>query len=334
MVNLLDSFNRLKSAKILVLGDFMLDTYTMGKVERISPEAPVPILHVQKSESLPGGAGNVALNLQALGAEVIVVGRVGDDKEGTSLRALLEKEGIDTSGIFLQKGIRTPSKNRLVAGGQQLIRIDQECFSNLSEKIEREIMTHLISMAHEVDVIAISDYAKGFLSKDLLEMVIDFAKESKIPTIVDPKGDDFTKYRGATLIKPNYKEAVFASKLSSEATLDEMARSLFEQTAAEMLMITRSEEGITLFEGSEKRHDFPLKNARKVKDVTGAGDTVLAMTTMVIASGLDLKEGLELSNVAAGIAVEESGCARVSLAQIEERLLAVKQVNSEILHRF
>ncbi len=326
MVKLLGSFSRLKPAKVLVLGDFMLDTYTTGRVQRISPEAPVPILHVQKSEDLPGGTGNVVLNLKALGAEVIAVGRVGDDKEGFRFKQLLENEGIDTSGIFTQKGVSTPLKNRLIADAQQLIRVDQECITPLSSEIEAQVISYISNISCQIEVIAISDYAKGFLSKSLLQMVFELAKEREIPTIVDPKGDDFSKYRGATMIKPNYKEAVAASKLPSDSTLDAVGQSLLTQTASEMIMITRSEHGITLFKENQERLDFPVK-FREVKDVTGAGDTVLAMTTMTFASGLNLQEGLELSNVAAGIAIERLGCVRVSLSELAERLLETNVSN-------
>ena len=247
MVKLLSSFSRLRPSKILVIGDFMLDTYTTGKVRRISPEAPVPILHVQSSHDLPGGAGNVVLNLKALGASVIAVGRVGEDKEGLRLKDLLGKEGVDISGIFTQEGISTPLKNRLIADAQQLIRVDQECISSLSSGVESQVIEYITSVISQVEVIAISDYAKGFLSKTLLRYVIDLAKEKGIPTIVDPKGNDFTKYWGATLIKPNLQEAVAASKLSSDADLDAVGSSLFEQTGSEIIMVTRSEKGISLF---------------------------------------------------------------------------------------
>jgi len=326
MVKLLGSFSRLKPAKVLVLGDFMLDTYTTGRVQRISPEAPVPILHVQKTEDLPGGTGNVVLNLKALGADVVAVGRIGDDKEGFRLKQLLEKEEVDTSGLFVQKGISTPLKNRLIADAQQLIRVDQECITPLSSEIEEKVIAYITEIAHQIEVIAISDYAKGFLSKSLLQVVIDLAREREIPTIVDPKGDDFSKYRGATMIKPNYKEAVAASQLPSDSNLDAIGDSLLSQTASEMIMVTRSEEGISLFKKNSDRFDFPVKS-KEVKDVTGAGDTVLAMTTMTFASGLSLEEGLELSNVAAGIAIERLGCVRVSLSELAERLLETNVSN-------
>ena len=326
MVKVIGSFSRLKRAKVLVVGDFMLDTYTTGRVERISPEAPVPILHVQKSEDLPGGAGNVVLNLKALGADVIAVGRVGADKEGERLKELLKEEGVDHRGVFVQDQVHTPLKNRLIADAQQLIRIDQECITPLSSKLEKQVLAFISDHLQECEVIAISDYAKGFLTRSFLLSLMSLAATHKIPTIVDPKGDDFSKYQGATLIKPNYKEAKAASKLNSDADLDAIGDSLLTHTSSEMVMITRSEQGITLFEKNKKRLDLPVKS-REVKDVTGAGDTVLAVTTLAFASKLELKEGLELANVAAGIAIERLGCVRVSLSEIAERLLETNVSN-------
>jgi D-beta-D-heptose 7-phosphate kinase/D-beta-D-heptose 1-phosphate adenosyltransferase len=259
---------------------------------------------------------------------VIAVGRVGNDKEGVRLKELLEKEGVNTSGIFVQEGVSTPLKNRLIADSQQLIRVDQECITPLSPEIESQVLNYIHHIAHEVEVIAISDYGKGFLTKSLLQKVIKRAREREIPTIVDPKGDDFSKYRGATMIKPNYKEAVAASQLPSHSSLDEIGASLFAQTASEIVIVTRSESGISLFEKNQERFDFPVKS-KEVKDVTGAGDTVLAMATIAFASGLHLKEGLELCNVAAGIAIERLGCVRVSLSELAERLLETN-VNNKI----
>ena len=181
-------------------------------------------------------------------------------------------------------------KNRLIADSQQLIRVDQECTTPLSLEVEKKVLAFITVHVGEFEVIAISDYAKGFLTKSLLKLLIALASSHNIPTIVDPKGDDFSKYRGATLIKPNYREALIASKLSSDSNLDAIGHSLLTKTSSDMIMITRSEEGITLFEKNKTRYDFPVKS-REVKDVTGAGDTVLAMTTMTFASELHLKEG-------------------------------------------
>jgi len=326
MVKLIGAFSRLKSARALVIGDFMLDTYTTGNVERISPEAPVPILHVKEMHHLPGGAGNVVLNLKALGAEVVCVGRIGPDLEGERLKRILSAEGIETKGLLIQNETRTPVKNRLIAGAQQLMRVDDETLTIVSSKIEKQAMTYVKKHLDEIDVIAVSDYGKGFLSNTLLSSLIKEANKREIPIVVDPKGDDFTRYHSATMIKPNFKEAVEASKLPKTSSLDDIGKALIEKTGAKRIMITRSEAGIALFDDQGIRFDFPVKS-QEVIDVTGAGDTVLAMTAMTYAAKLDLKEGLHLANVAAGIAIERVGCVRVSLSDIAERLLESDNVN-------
>lgn len=335
MVKLIGSLSRFKPVKVLLIGDFMLDLYTSGSVDRISPEAPVPILHVQKTSDLPGGAGNVALNLLSLGAKVIPVGRVGDDREGRRLKELLEGEGIDPSGLFVQKNCITPLKNRLIADAQQLMRIDHEKSLPLDQEVETNILAFICAHLEGVEVIAISDYGKGSLTSSLLFSIFTLAVEKGIPTIVDPKGEDFTRYRRATLIKPNQREAIAAAKLGGEAHLDQIGKKLLEITEASMVMVTRSERGITLFDRQRGRSDFPVK-MREVKDVTGAGDTVLALTTLSFACGIPPDEGIPFANIAAGIAIERLGCARVSLSDIADRILK-SDVNNKIfneLHLF
>lgn len=314
MVKLIGHLSLLKPQKILVIGDLMLDTYTMGKASRISPEAPVPVLHVCEERSLPGGAGNVALNLLSLGQEVRVVGRHGQDLAGEELRRFL-----DNRGLFVEKGYPTPIKNRVIANNQQMIRIDHETILPLSLELEKEILKKLPELLSQVKMVAISDYGKGLLTRNLLRGLIDQAREQKIPVIADPKGADFSKYRGVTLLKPNLKEAYKAAHMPPEATLDEVAAKLFTMTETEKLIITRSEEGISLFEPHGRR-DFPVK-AKEVKDVTGAGDTVLATLAAALASSLSLDQAIELSNVAASLAVEHVGCARITLSEMASRLL-------------
>lgn len=334
-IKLIGSFSQLKPARVLVVGDFMLDTYTTGRVQRISPEAPVPILHVKNTEHLPGGAGNVVLNLKALGASVVCVGRVGPDLEGKRLKNLLEAEAVDTSGLFVQKATRTPVKNRLIAGSQQLMRVDDETLTPIDQAVEKKVLAYVKSHLEEIEVIAVSDYGKGFLSKTLLAALIEEGKKRNIPILVDPKGDDFTRYEHATMIKPNLKEAIEAAKLGSEATLDQVGHELVRMTQTKHIMVTRSEAGISLFGQKKNRVDFPVK-VREVNDVTGAGDTVLAVIAMAYAADLDLKKGLHLANVAASIAIERLGCVRVSLSDLAERLLETDVVNKvfDELHLF
>lgn len=326
MVRLTGTFSRINPCRVMVVGDLILDTYTIGKARRISPEAPVAIVHVQNEESRPGGSGNVILNLVSLGAEVVAVGRVGDDAAGRLLRNALEEEGVNTKGILIQSPYPTPIKNRIIADNQQIVRVDHEQFMLITEQMEQEVINKFSSLLEGVQVVAISDYGKGFLSKTLLEAVIAQAQALNIPVITDPKGVDFSKYSGTTLIKPNLSEAYAAANLLPGAPLEEVARRILDLTSAQTLMITRSEAGITLFHRNGQREDFPVR-VREIKDVTGAGDTVLATLACSIANQLSMAESAQLCNVAAGIAIEHFGCARVTLSELARRLLEFDVVN-------
>lgn len=317
MVKLARTFSHFRPFKALVLGDFMLDTYTTGRVKRISPEAPVPVMEVLKQETRPGGAGNVVLNLATLSAQVFAVGRIGKDSAGDELKKLLSL--ADTRFLTVDPTYKTPVKNRLIADSQQLIRVDFETLSPLPLHLEEKIIQQLKTAIPKVDVVAISDYGKGFLSARLIQAAIQFAKEAKIPSIVDPKGSDFTKYQGATVIKPNLSEAYAAAKCPPNAPLDDVAKALTALT--DILLITRSEEGISIFT-PQGRTDFPVRS-KEVKDVTGAGDTVLSMICVGLANGLDIQLAAQLANIAAGLAIERLGCVQVTLAELAERLLEI-----------
>lgn len=320
------TFSRFKSFKALVVGDFMLDTYMTGKVKRISPEAPVPVMNVEKEESRPGGAGNVVLGLISLGGVVTAMGRIGDDLDGEILKNSLESESVNTAGLISQKGFKTPVKKRLIASSQQILRVDMERVEPIPEIYEALYVQMLPQLLEDVQIVAISDYAKGFLSRTLLEEIIKAAGRKNIPVIVDPKGQDFSKYRGAYLIKPNLLEAYAAAKAAEGEPLDKVADILLTKSGAEKLVITRSEAGITLFERDGKRFDFPVRS-KEVKDVTGAGDTVLAMLSASIANGLEISPAMQLANIAAGIAIERIGCARISLSELARRLLEYDSEN-------
>lgn len=320
MVNLFSSFSKIKPRKVLLVGDLMLDIYTIGKAKRISPEAPVPILHVHHEERRPGGAGNVALNLISLGAHVTFLGRVGSDESGSILKQTLLDEGVGTEGIFIQPNYPTPVKNRVVADNQQIVRIDYEKVVALQEILEDQIIASLPSLVHGVEVIAISDYGKGLITHTLMSAIIDQAHKNNIQVIADPKGMDFTKYRGSHVIKPNLVEVFAAANLPLDAPLESAAQKVLEISEAETLMVTRSEEGISLFHRNGTRQDFSVRQ-REVKDVTGAGDTVLAVLSCALANGLSISEASRLSNIAAGIAVEHFGCVRVTLSELAQRLL-------------
>ncbi len=318
MVKLGDSFRHFHPFKVLVLGDFMLDTYTTGKVKRISPEAPVPVMEVSKQESRPGGAGNVVLNLTAFGANVFAVGRIGNDHEGLELKQRLN--GADTSGLFIEPNYRTPLKNRLIADSQQLIRVDIETITPIQKELEEIVLEKLEALIPIVDIIALSDYGKGFLSNRIIQSALFLAKKAKIPSIVDPKGSDFTKYRGSAVLKPNVSEAYAAAKCPHSATLDEVAKKL--RSISDLLLITRSEAGISVFDARGNRTDFPVRS-KEVKDVTGAGDTVLSTISLGLANGLDIHQAAQLANIAAGISIERLGCVQITLSELAKRLLEV-----------
>ncbi len=320
MVKLSRIFSRLNTVRVAVIGDYMYDTYTTGKVRRISPEAPVPVLDVIRQEGRPGGAGNVVLNLISLGAQVVAIGRVGADIAGESIVKSLAAEGVNVDGLIVQTPYQTPVKNRLIADAQQVIRVDFEAITPIPENIEQTVVERLPLLLDGIDILAISDYGKGFLSPSLLMAVIDMAKARNIPVIVDPKGDDFTRYQGATVLKPNLQEAYAAAKMSHTASLEHVAEALFKKVNIDLLMITRSEAGISLFTREGERLDFPVRS-KEVKDVTGAGDTVLAMVSVALGNRLEFADAAQLANIAAGIAIERLGCARINLSDLATRLL-------------
>ncbi len=326
MVKLIGLLSHFTPVRVLVIGDFMVDTYTTGKVKRISPEAPVSVLHVQKEESRPGGAGNVVLNLISLGAKVTAVGRVGHDIAGDQLRFSLESEWVDAECILTQRGFKTPVKNRLIADSQQVLRVDFETITPLPVELEQLVIEKLPALLDSVQIVAVSDYGKGFLSRRLLEQVIKQAKERKIPVIVDPKGDDFSRYEQATILKPNLAEAYVAAKMPAESSLDEVSEVLLQECNVDKILITRSEAGMSLFTKEGQRLDFPVRS-KEVKDVTGAGDTVLAMISVALGSGLDIKYAAQLANIAAGMAIERLGCASINLSDFAARLLELDVEN-------
>lgn len=326
MVTLFGTLSRLKPGKILVAGDLILDTYTIGKARRISPEAPVAVLQVQSEESKAGGAGNAILNMISLGAETICLGRVGADDAGDFLKNALSEEGVGVNGIFTDSSFQTPVKNRIIAENQQMVRIDYEKVTALPSELEEKIIAKIPDLLNGVTAVAISDYGKGFLTKAILKTLIACANEKGILVIADPKGTDFSKYQGVYLIKPNLSEAYEAAGLGMNASLEEAAEKILEKCSAEYLMVTRGEAGISLFSKAGQRTDYPTQ-VREVKDVTGAGDTVLAMIACALASGLDSAQAIELSNIAAGMAIEHIGCARISLLELAKRLLEINVKN-------
>lgn len=330
MLSQLELFQKLKPVRILVAGDFFLDTYTIGKAKRISPEAPVAVVNVEEQKALPGGAGNVVLNLKSLQVKAIPFGRIGNDLYGREIVTQFQQEEIDTQGLLFDPNMHTPNKMRVISDRQQVVRIDYEKVHQISPETEKAALQLLPSLIDQVDCVAISDYAKGFLSNAILEKIMELSKKKGIAVIVDPKGIEFSKYRGCTLIKPNHKETLGASKLPEHFPLEQHAERILADTGAEYLVVTLSDSGIALFNKEQKRSDYPTKR-REVIDVTGAGDTVLATIVMAMANQFSLEEALPLANVAAGIAVERLGCARVGLADLMHALFTQNR-NHKVFH--
>ncbi|MFA7070438.1 MAG: D-glycero-beta-D-manno-heptose-7-phosphate kinase, partial [Sulfurimonas sp.] len=300
---------------ILVVGDLMIDHYLWGSCDRISPEAPVGVVEIKKESQVLGGAGNVINNLVSLGAKVSASSIIGDDENGNELLGMLENIGVDTSLIFKQYGRKTSKKSRIIASNQQVLRYDKESKDNIDELSESKIIKALKDATY--DIIVLSDYAKGVLSTTLTQAIIKLGKEKNIKVLVDPKGSDYAKYRGAYLLTPNKKEASIASKvdIKDEHTLKEALLKLKQECDLGVSLITLSEDGIATYD--DKLEVFPTV-AKEVFDVTGAGDTVIASIAFAQSFGLNIAQTCKFANLAAGVVVGKIGSATTTIEEIEE----------------
>lgn len=314
------------NARVLVVGDVMLDRYWHGASSRISPEAPVPVVKVLESEDRPGGAGNVALNLAALGVMVSVVGLVGDDNEGVVLRNQLQSAGIHTD-FQVSATSPTITKLRVISRHQQLLRMDFE--SPFLPEDSSAFFSKAQALISGVSVLVLSDYAKGSLQE--CHTLIELAHQHKIPVLVDPKGNDFTRYKGATLLTPNVTEfEVIVGPCESEADLVSKGMALIDELELSALLITRGEQGMTLLCRDQPALHLPAQ-AREVFDVTGAGDTVIATLAAAIASGQSLPQSTALANLAAGIVVGKLGTAAVGYAELRRAILLEQGVERGVV---
>ncbi len=325
MLNKIPDFTQ---ARILVVGDIMLDRYLFGSTSRISPEAPVPIVHVDQTEERAGGAGNVALNIAELGANTTLVGLIGDDDEGKRLTDILSKHQVKCELLSLNNH-RTISKLRVVSKNQQLIRLDFESkvafekIGRVEEKVEKLIDQH--------DVVILSDYGKGVLLE--IEKLISICKKHNKPVLVDPKGSDFSRYANATLITPNMNEfETVAGICDSDEELESQAMQLLERFNLDALLVTRSEKGMCLFQAGKQTYRLAT-NAKEVYDVTGAGDTVISSLGAALAVGLDLSAASQLANLAAGLVVAKLGTASVSHLELVEALHGQSDVSRKIVNK-
>ena len=315
-------FQNFNNKRIFVIGDLMLDVYIWGKVGRISPEAPVPIVEVQEESYRFGGAANVGMNVKLLGGIPVLVGVIGYDKEGTVIDALMEENDLEKDGIFYDDNRPTTVKTRIIAHSQHVVRVDKEDKKDISEEMENKILQFLQQRKNEIDGIILEDYNKGVLTKNLIKQVIDFANQNKILITVDPKFDNFFEYQNVTVFKPNRKETedALGIKLDSEEKVFEAGRRLKEKLNPEYLLLTRGEKGMTLFSKNRDVHTIPTR-ARKVADVSGAGDTVIATITMALAAGAEIEEAATIANRAAGLVCEEVGVVPVNRELLYNALL-------------
>lgn len=301
-------FKGFEKNRIAVIGDLMLDVYIWGKVARISPEAPVPVVEVQEESYRFGGAANVGMNIKSLGGSPILIGVIGYDREGTIIDALMEENDFEKDGIIYDDERPTTVKTRIIAHNQHVVRIDKEDKRNISEEIEDKILKHLNLNKDKINGIILEDYNKGVLTRTLISRVIEFARSNNIIITVDPKFDNFFEYKNVTVFKPNRKETedALGMRLDSEEKVIEAGMKLKEKLNPEYLLLTRGEKGMTLFGKDSSVHSIPTR-ARKVADVSGAGDTVIATLTMALAAGAEIEEAATIANLAAGLVCEEVG---------------------------
>jgi D-glycero-beta-D-manno-heptose-7-phosphate kinase len=302
---LIQKFSKIR---VLVVGDLILDEYIWGNVSRISPEAPVPVVRVQTRTFLPGGALNVTHNMQALGAIPIPCGVVGSDDRGRLLIRLLKKKGIGTASILKDRSRPTTQKTRVIAHQQQVVRIDEENDSLIDGSMHAAVLREVKKRIQDVDCVIIEDYGKGLIDPRIIREVVLLARRKKLIMGVDPKEEHFEYYKGVTFLTPNLLETqnMAGFKIKDEPTLRKAGRVLLKKLRAEAVLVTRGEQGMTLFERDGKIHHIKTM-AKEVYDVTGAGDTVIGVFTLALACGASLKESAILSNIAAGIVVGKVG---------------------------
>jgi len=303
------------SPSVLVVGDLMIDHYLWGACDRISPEAPVPVIDVREESEILGGAGNVINNLQALGAVVSVASVVGEDENGRRLKAMLEEIEVNTEALILQKGRSTTRKSRVIASHQQVLRFDSETKEAIEKSTAAELLSRIESAISDFDIVLLSDYGKGVLEESFTASLIELARSEGKMVLVDPKGRDYSKYRGATLVTPNRKEASEATgiEIVDTESLRRAGFKLKEELSLDMAMITLSEEGMAIFDDSMRTIETV---AREVYDVTGAGDTVLSTLGFVLACGGNIDEAARIANAAAAVVVGKLGSATADWDEI------------------
>ena len=331
------SKNRLKTLsdafvgkRIAVVGDLMLDRYYWGSVARISPEAPVPVVEVESESTRLGGAANVANNIASLGGTPIMMGAVGQDDAGKTLSRIIEELQFPTSGIVYDDSRPTTVKTRVIAHSQHVVRIDLEAKNDVSEEVQVRLLQLLEDQLDSIHGIILEDYNKGVLAKSLIVRITEMARKKNIIVTVDPKFNNFFDYKNVTIFKPNRKETeeALGMRLSSDENIKKAGKELLNKLGAENVLLTLGERGMTLFERSGSISNFPTA-ARRVADVSGAGDTVISTLTMALASEADIWESATLANVAGGIVCGEVGIVPIDKKALFDTVAALRDGSPE-----
>ena len=317
-----------KSPKLLVIGDLMIDHYLWGSCERISPEAPVQVVNVKSESAVLGGAGNVINNLSALGAQVDVISVIGGCEISDELKDLLKNINVDAQYLITQKDRITSKKSRIIAAQQQVVRYDRESTDEISGKSQKIILASFEKIVANYDAVLLSDYGKGVLTTELAQSLIAIANKNNKKVLVDPKGLDYSKYKGAYLLTPNKKEASEATQINikNEVSLNQAITQLKKQCDLDVSLITLSEDGVAIYDDNLRKHPTV---AREVFDVTGAGDTVLASLGFALACDYNIDSAVEFANLAAGVVVGKIGSATASLNEIIEYESSLNKSNSD-----
>ena len=321
--HLAPAVERFRHTKIVCLGDIMLDKYVSGHVDRISPEAPIPVFSIGEDMSVPGASGNVARNIASLGGKVSLISVIGDDSDGKELVRLLSAQTEILPNIVIEAGRPTTSKMRFVAGGQQLMRADREVIAPIPEATETQVLSAVKDELGDAAILVISDYAKGVITPRVIEGTIKLARDAGVPVVVDPKLRDFTRYKGATLIKPNLRELALATgeTCTTDEEIESAAGQLLSTLNIDALLVTRAERGMSILPRGGTPSHLPT-HAREVFDVSGAGDTAIATLALGMASGLSLTDAAILANHASGLVVGKRGTATVHPSELTAALHA------------
>lgn len=322
-------FNAFNKLKVLIIGDVMIDSYLWGKVERISPEAPVPVVAVDKRQERLGGAANVALNVQALGATPILCSVIGDDAKGNLFRTLLKQNKLSTVGIIVSKKRITTSKYRIISGSHQMLRVDEEMNTQISKSENKQLFATIknLILKEKIDVIIFQDYDKGVISSELIGLVVDLANKKNIPITVDPKKRNFSFYKNVTLFKPNLKEIREGLKIEVDASDKEnlvtVARQLEKLLKNKLTLITLSERGVFINDNRIKPslHKIIPAHQRSIADVSGAGDTVISTASLCLALNLSANKIASISNLSGGLVCEEIGVIPIDKIKLLEECL-------------